>query len=229
MKRSRNYLTKLNIKKEKYSLEESFTAVKGLSIAKFNSNVELHLSTIMDKKNPNRIIRGSITYKHKFGGEKKILLLTDQKDISEEIKKLYDYIGSEEYIEKIANGWSEFDLIIATPDIMPKLGSIGRILGPKGLMPNPKTNTVTNNLKEVAESYRRGKYDFKSDSTGNIHLVIGKVDNSNAELKDNFLEAIRSINTVLPKPITQIVKGIFLCPTMGPSIKLNNNEVISII
>jgi large subunit ribosomal protein L1 len=229
MKRSKNYLTKLKIKKEKYSLEESFKAVKESSISKFNSNVELHLSTIIDKKNPNRIIRGSIIYKHKFGNEKKILLLTEQKDISEEIKKLYDYIGSEEYIEKIANGWSEFDLIIATPDIMPKLGSIGRMLGPKGLMPNPKTNTVTNNLKEVAESYRKGKYDFKSDATGNIHLVIGKVDNSDTELKDNFLEAIRSINTVLPKPITQIVKSIFLCPTMGPSIKLNNNEVTSVI
>ncbi len=229
-KRSKKYITKLkeNTINNVFNID-IFDTVKNLSISNFKGSIEVHISTLSSKKDNKQIIRGSVFYKNKVGKDKKILLLTDRKDLSEKLKKEFDYIGLDEYIEKIQSGWTDFDLVIATPNVMPKIAILGKILGPKSLMPNPKLGTVTEDLEGTVEKYKSGKYDYKSDQTGTIHTIIGNIDNTKEELYDNFIEIIKSIINITGKPSQSVFKTIYICPTMGASLKLNIEDIIKVI
>ena len=227
-KRSKKYnqiKTKIN-QKDNVSLLDSFDNVKKVSFSNFKGSIEVHISTKSSKKENKQVLRGSVYYKNKVGKDKKILLLTDRKDISDEMKKEFDYIGLEEYIKKIEDGWMDFDLVIATTSVMPKIALLGRILGPRSLMPNPKLGTVTDDLNDIISKYKGGKFDFKSDQNGTLHSIIGSVDNTKEELFDNFIDLSKAFISTSGKTASMLLKTVYICPTMGPSIKINNEELI---
>ena len=227
MKRGKKYKKIIEKINNNVSFDDSFEEVKNLSLSKFPGSVEIHIALDVNQKNTKQVLRGSVNYKNKVGEKKKVLLLTDLKDIKPETTKKYDYIGLDEYIEKINQGWLDFDVIIATPNVMPKIAVLGKILGPKDLMPNPKKGTVTDNVDEAINSYMGGKFDYKSDQTGVIHTIIGNINNSKEELLENTLLLVKSIISVVQKPENTIFKSIYICPTMGPSIKLRPEDLIT--
>ncbi len=227
MKRGKKYKKIIEKMDNNISFNNSFEEVKKLSLSKFPGSVEIHIALNINQKNTKQVLRGSVNYKNKVGEKKRVLLLTDSKDIKPETAKKYDYIGLEEYIDKINQGWSDFDVIIATPNVMSKIAVLGKILGPKDLMPNPKKGTITDNIDEAINSYMGGKFDYKSDQTGVIHTIIGNVNNTKEELLENTLLLIKSIISVVQKPENTIFKSIYICPTMGPSIKIKSEELIT--
>jgi large subunit ribosomal protein L1 len=227
-KRSKKY-NEIKNKIEEKGLNDSFELVKDVSISRFKGSIEVHIALKTSKKENKQNIRGSVFYKNSVGKKKKILLFTDRKDINEKLKKQFDYIGLDEYIKKIQEGWIDFDIAIATPNVMPQIAILGKILGPRSLMPNPKLGTVTDNLEGILNEYKSGKFDYKSDQMGNIHTIIGNVDNTKEELLDNFSDLMKSILNVTGKPIQSAFKSIYLAPTIGPSIKLENDDIIKLL
>lgn len=205
-----------------YTTEEAVKLVIENKIAKFDESVEAHVRLSIDTKKGEEMVRGTVVLPHGTGKTKKVAVITTTK-AAEAKEAGADVIGGEEMIEKIKNGKMEaVDVIVATPEMMPKLAQVAKILGPRGLMPSPKTETVTDKIKETVESLKKGKSSFKNDDSGNIHQVVGKVSFDENKLKENieaFLEAVRKA-----KPAA--VKGKFLvaasiCSTMGPGIKIN--------
>jgi large subunit ribosomal protein L1 len=211
------------------SILESLDKVKELSTSNFKGSIEVHISTKISKKENKQILRGSVYYKNKVGKNKKILLLTDQKDIKPETKKEFNYVGLDLYIKKIQEGWDDFDLVIASPSVMPKIAILGKILGPKSLMPNPKLGTVTDDLEDIIKKYKGGKFDFKSDSNGTLHTIIGNIENTKEELLENLIDLLKSFISVSGKSASILLKTIYVCPTMGPSIKIHNDELIKLL
>ncbi len=227
MKRGKKYRKIIEKMDNKISFNDSFEEVKKLSLSKFPGSVEIHIALNVSQKNTKQVLRGSVNYKNKVGEKKRVLLLTDLKDIKPETAEKYDYIGLDEYIDKINQGWLDFDVIIATPNVMAKIATLGKILGPKDLMPNPKKGTVTNNVDDAINSYMGGKFDYKSDQTGVIHTIIGNINNTKEELLENTLLLVKSIVSAVQKPENTIFKSIYICPTMGPSIKIKPEDLIS--
>lgn len=227
MKRSKKYkeVLKLLDKKKLYSLDEALELLPKISTSKFDSAVEVHINFNLNQKQKKTAnIKGSLILPNQVGTSVKIAVITTP-DHSAKAKGA-EIVGGEELIKKIEDGWNDFDILIATPDIMPKLAMLGKVLGPKGKMPNPKNNTVTTDLKGTIESYKKGKTDFKVDKQGGLHQLLGKVNMKKGKLKENvvtFLKAIlnesRNIN-VIP------FKTVYLSPSMGPSIKLDVKELI---
>ena len=229
MKRSKKYVEALNkIDKTKaYSLEEAINLVKETSIAKFDSSVELALRLNLDTKKADQQLRGSLVLPNGNGKTKKILVLA--KGAAAEAAKAAgaDYVGEQEMIDKIANeNWFDFDVIIATPDMMPALGKIGKVLGPKGLMPNPKTGTVTPAPDKVVADVKKGMIEYRTDKFGNVQCSIGKVSFDAKALKEN----IQYVYTTLVKAKPTTVKGkyiqnISISTTMGPGIHVDENSI----
>ena len=206
-----------------YSIDEALELIKKNAKAKFDESVEVHIRLGIDVKKGDQQIRGTIILPYGSGKTKKIAVFTEKEDEIKEIKKLgMDLVGGEDLIEQIKQtGKCDFDVAIATPEIMKNLAKIARILGPKGLMPNPKTETVTTNIKKTIEELQRGKVTFKNDDSGNIHQNIGKVSWSIEKLKENFeafLEIIKKSKPTKSKGI--YIKNIVLCSTMGKSVRV---------
>jgi large subunit ribosomal protein L1 len=203
-----------------YSIEDALKLIKENKISKFDESVEVHINTNIDPKKGDQQIRGSVVLPHGTGKSKKVTVITSTKE--KEAKDAgADAVKGEELIEDIKKGKIEFDVLIATPEMMPKLAPVAKILGPKGIMPNPKTDTVTDKIKEAVEMVKKGKADFKNDNTGNVHQVIGKVSFDEAKLKENFDAFIEA----LEKTKGEGVKGKFInktviCSTMSPGIKV---------
>jgi len=208
------------IEKKVYSLEEALTLVKENKTAKFDESVEVHVKTNIDAKKGDQQIRGSVVFPHGTGKTKKIAVITLTK--AKEAKDAgADLVKGEEMIEEIKKGIIEFDILVATPEMMPKLAQVAKILGPKGLMPNPKTDTVTDKIKEAVEMLKKGKVSFKNDNTGNVHQIIGKVSFDTKQLEENFNAFLEA----LEKSKQDGVKGKFIakaviCSTMGPAIQV---------
>jgi large subunit ribosomal protein L1 len=209
-------------KSKKYPMEEAVKLIKENKTAKFDEAVEMHIHLAIDVKKGDQMVRGTVVLPHGTGGSKKIAVVTTTK--AKEAKEAgADFVYGEELIEKIKSGkMDNFDILVATPEMMPKLASSAKFLGPKGLMPSPKTETVTDKIKETVGMLKKGKSSFKNDDTGNIHQVVGKTSFSEDQLKENtqaFLEVIRKA-----KPETlkgKYIVSVTLCSTMGPGIKLN--------
>jgi len=209
-----------------YSLEEAVKLVKETSITKFDSSVEVAMKLNIDTKKADQRLRGSLVLPHGTGKTKKILVLAKGPQAEEAKAAGADYVGDVELIEKIQKeNWFEYDVIIATPEMMPHLGKIGKILGPKGLMPNPKTGTVTMTPGKVVEDVKKGMVEYRADSYGNIHAVIGKVSFDDNKLAENLSYLVEVIVKAKPAAVKgKYITNISISSTMGPGIKVDQNS-----
>ena len=209
-----------------YSLEEAIKLVKETSYTKFDSSVEVAMKLNIDTKKADQQLRGSLVLPHGTGKTKKILVLAKGAQAEEAKAAGADYVGDVELIEKIQKeNWFEYDVIIATPEMMPHLGKIGKILGPKGLMPNPKTGTVSMTPGKTVEDVKKGMVEYRADSYGNIHAVIGKVSFDDNKLAENLSYLVEVIVKAKPAAVKgKYITNISISSTMGPGIKLDQNS-----
>lgn len=204
-----------------YSLDEASELVKEITTTKFDSSVDLAIRLGVDPKNANEMIRGVVSLPHGTGKSLKVLALVSPDKEDEAKKAGADYIGLDEFIDKIKNGWVDVDVIVTMPSVMPKLGPLGKILGPRGLMPNPKTGTVTMDIGKAITDIKGGKIDFKVDKTGIIHASVGKVSFTADKIKDNANELINTIVKLKPSSLKgTYVKSISISSTMSPGIAI---------
>lgn len=207
-------------KNKAYSIEEAVKIIKDNKTAKFDESIEIHIKTGVDPKKSDQLVRGMVVLPHGTGKSKKIAVITST-SAAEAKAAGADIVGGEELIDKISKK-IDFDVLVATPEMMPKLAKVAKILGPKGLMPNPKTETVTTKIKEAVEALKKGKASFKNDDTGNIHQVIGKVSFAEEKLAENIKTFLESVNKVKPAGLKgKLIGSATLCSTMGPGIKIN--------
>ena len=206
------------------NLEEAILVLQETATTNFVETVELHANLNIDPKYADQQLRTTVTLPHGVGKEVKIALLTNQENFQEGIDAGADIVGETELIENITQGNINFDLLITTPNMMPKLAKLGRILGPKGLMPSPKSGTVTNNIKLTLSDFKKGKFEYKADKTGIVHVSFGKVNFSQAQLMENLEALYRSIEKNRPSGVKgKYFKSLFICTSMGPSLKLDLN------
>lgn len=210
-----------------YTKEEAIKLVKNTSITTFDSTVEVAIKLNIDAKKTDQQVRGSLVLPHGTGKSKKVLVIAKGAFAEEAKNAGADYVGDKDMLDKIkSENWFDFDVIVATPDMMPEVGKIGNILGPKGLMPNPKTNTVTTRVADVVRDLKSGMVTYKTDSYGNIHTIIGKVSFDEKALLENLVYVVKTINKAKP----QAVKGVFIdkiaiATTMGPGIKVDKTSI----
>ena len=226
-KRSKKYSESIaKIEKGKlYTKEEAVKLVKETSTCKFDASVEIAMRLNLDTKKADQQLRGAIVLPKGTGKETRVLVIAKGEQAKAAEEAGADYVGDVNLLEKIEKeNWFEFDTMIATPDMMPLLGKLGRVLGPKGLMPNPKTGTVTTNVKEAVEQVKAGRVEYRTDSFGNIHGVIGKVSFSEEDLLANLDAFVSTILRIRPATVKgEYVKSISISSTMGPGIKVMNN------
>lgn len=223
-RRGRNYVeaSKGVDKTKSYSPEEAVKLVKSLSKRKFDETVEVALNLNIDTTKSDQQVRSSFTLPHGTGKTKRILVITKTK--AEEAKKAgADFVGGEELVEKIQKeNWFDYDTIVATPEMMVSLGKIGKILGPKGLMPNPKTGTVTTNVEAAIENIKKGMVEYRADSNGNVHAIVGKVSFDEKALTENLVSFINDVIKNKPSGVKgTFVKNITISSTMGPGVRLD--------
>ena len=205
-----------------YSLAEASGLVKELSYTKFDASVELHTNLGVDPRKANQMIRGVVTLPHGTGKVTRVLVLCTPDKESEAQAAGADFVGLDDYIEKIKGGWTDVDVIICTPSVMAKVGQIGRILGPRGLMPNPKTGTVTMEIGNAVKEVKAGKIDFKVDKTGIIHAAIGKVSFTPEKIAENARAFVSAVLKLKPQALKgTYLKSATICTTMSPALKLD--------
>ena len=206
------------------SLEEAITLLQDTATAKFIESVELHANLNIDPKYADQQLRTTVTLPHGVGKSVRIAVLTNEANFTEANNGKADIVGSQELIDSISQGIINFDLLIATPDMMPKLAKLGRVLGPKGLMPSPKSGTVSTNLTETLSDFKKGKFEYKADKTGVVHVNFGKINFSKNQLIENLRSLYQSIEQNRPSGVKgKYFKSLFICTSMGPSIQLDLN------
>jgi len=218
MKRGKNYRNAL----KKYDANAQFTlskaveVVKDLKFAKFDETVELHVSLKLGK---NQTMRDTVVLPHQFKGEKRVLVFCQEDRVKEAIDAGAAYAGAADYIEKIKGGWLEFDIAVATPDMMKDVGRLGMILGRKGLMPNPKTGTVTTDIAAAINELKKGRVEFRADKAGVVHLAVGKVSMEGEKVVDNITALLTEINRKKPVDAkADFIRSISISSTMGPGV-----------
>lgn len=209
-----------------YSLEEAVELLQNLEGAKFDETFEAHVNLGVDPRHADQNIRGTVSYPHGTGRQVRVLVLTKSK-VEEAEKAGADYVGLEEYIEKIQSGWSDMDVVIATPDVMGQVGKLGRILGPKGLMPNPKTGTVTMDVAAAVKEVKSGRVEIRVDKHGIIHSPVGK----KSFPKENLVENVKTLVSTLMRMRPSAAKGVYfkkltLTTTMGPGVRVDKSTVM---
>lgn len=208
-----------------YPVQEAINLVKSTASAKFNESIEAHISLNIDPKYADQQLRTTVILPFGTGKEVRIGALVSNERIAEAKESGADVFGSEDLIESISKGILNFDLLIATADMMPKLAKLGRILGPKGLMPSPKAGTVTSNLKATIEEFKKGKLEYRADKTGIVHISFGKANFSEENLTENLRAFYTSVETNKPSGVKgKYIKKFTLCSTMGPAIYLDLNS-----
>ncbi len=215
------------IEKDKlYSLDEASALVKKITNTKFDASVDIAVRLGVDPRKANQMVRGVVTLPHGTGKDVKVLALVTPDKEAEAKEAGADFIGLDEYLEKIKNGWTDVDVIITMPSVMGKLGPLGRVLGPRGLMPNPKTGTVTMDIGKAVSEVKAGKIDFKVDKTGIVHAAIGKVSFSEDKIASNAKELLDTLIKLKPAAAKGVyMKSIFLSSTMSPSLQLDPKSV----
>jgi large subunit ribosomal protein L1 len=209
------------ILEDPYSFDQGVSLVKQISNTKFLESVEAHIALNIDPKYANQQLRTSLVLPNGTGKSLRIAVFTETDYVVEALKLGANLAGSDDLIEEISSGKLDFDILITTPQLMPKLAKLGRVLGPKGLMPSPKSGTVTQNLKETINEFKKGKIEYRADKTGIVHLNFGKANFSEKELKENLLAVYNSIEKNKPSGVKgKYFKSFFICTTMSPSIKL---------
>ena len=228
MKKSKRHIENLKkVEKNKlYSVEEAIKLAKETSNSKFDSTLEVAMNLNLDVKKADQQLRGAVVLHNGTGKSKKILVLAKADKAKEAVSAGAEYVGDIDMIDKIAKeNWFDFDVIIATPDMMPALGKIGKILGPKGLMPNPKTGTVTTDVKKAVEETKKGKVEYRTDTFGNVHAIFGKASFDDAKLAENLKSFVEVILKAKPQTVKgNYVKNISISSTMGPGIKIDVNS-----
>lgn len=225
MKRGKKYIeaSKLIERGNLYDKEEAIALVKKSATAKFDETIEVHIKTGCDGRHADQQIRGAVVLPHGTGKQVRVLVFAKGAKADEAVAAGAEFVGAEELIPRIQNdGWFDYDVVVATPDMMGVVGRLGRVLGPKGLMPNPKAGTVTMDVTKAVKEIKAGKIEYRLDKTNIIHVPIGKASFTEEQLSDNFQTLIGAINKAKPATLKgQYLKSVTLAPTMGPGVKVN--------
>ncbi|MFN8361496.1 MAG: 50S ribosomal protein L1 [Candidatus Kapaibacterium sp.] len=224
-KRFKTALKSLNLSKE-FSFKEAIAAVKKNATAKFDESFDIAIRLGVDPRKADQLVRGTVSLPHGTGKTVRVLVLAKSPKDQEALAAGADHAGFQEYIEKLQSGWAEIDVIIATPDVMGEVGKLGRVLGPRGLMPNPKSGTVTFDVGKAVGEVKAGKIEYRVDKTGNIHASIGKCSFDEAKLADNLHTFFTSIMRAKPQTAKgKYVKSISFSSTMGPGIHVSEQSL----
>jgi len=209
-----------------YSLEEASSVVKTITNANFDATIDVNMNLGVDPRKANQMVRGTVSLPHGTGKDVKVLVLCTPDKEAEATEAGADFVGLDDYIDKIKGGWTDVDVIITMPSAMGKVGALGRVLGPRGLMPNPKTGTVTMEIGKAVKEVKAGKIDFKVDKHGNLHAAIGKASFTEAQIKDNAKEFIDTVNKLKPAAAKgTYIKSLHICSTMSPSVKIDTKSL----
>lgn len=218
---------KVEAQKE-YTLKEAIDKLKELSKVKFDETLDCAIRLGVDPRHADQMVRGTVSLPHGTGKDVKVLVIAKGSKAQEALDAGADYAGFEEYLEKIKEGWADVDVVIATPDSMAELGKLGKILGPKGLMPNPKSGTVTQDVAQAVKEVKAGKIEFRVDKAGIVHTPLGKISFDTDKLVDNARAFLNTIVKMKPASAKgQYIKSIYLSSTMGPGLKISKDEVAS--
>ena len=229
MKHGKKYVeaAKQYDKQTQYDTTEAMALVKKLAVAKFDETIEAHIRTGCDGRHADQQIRGAVVLPHGTGKTVRILVFAKNAKAEEALAAGADYVGAEDLIPRIQNeGWFDFDVVVATPDMMGVVGRLGRVLGPKGLMPNPKAGTVTMDVAKAIKDIKAGKIEYRLDKTNIIHVPIGKASFTEEQLTDNFQTLMGAIIKARPAAVKgQFLKSVTVTPTMGPGVKVNTAKL----
>jgi large subunit ribosomal protein L1 len=226
-KKRKEVLAKVDFSKA-YSLVDACNLVKDITTTKFDASVDVSVRLGVDPRKANQMVRGTVALPHGTGKDVRVLVLCTPDKEAEAKAAGADHVGLDDYIEKIKGGWTDIDVIITMPSVMGKVGALGRVLGPRGLMPNPKTGTVTMEVGKAVEEVKAGKIDFKVDKYGNIHAGIGRASFEGAKLRDNVAELISTLNKLKPSAAKgTYIKSIYVSSTMSPSIQIDAKSVLA--
>lgn len=223
-----NEAQKIVDRAERYSIDEAFSVLKQMGRAGFDETVDISMKLGVDPKYPEQQVRGSVLLPHGTGKEIKVLVFAKGEKEKEAQESGADFVGGEDLVEKIKGGWLDFDKAVATPDMMSQVGKIGKILGPRGLMPNPKVGTVTFDVGKVVKELKTGRVEYKVDKTGSLHAGIGKVSFESEKIKRNFFAFLESVVKAKPQNLKgTYIRSITLSATMSPGVKLNTLQVLN--
>jgi large subunit ribosomal protein L1 len=226
-KKRKEVLAKYDLAKP-YSLTEACDLVKNISTTKFDASVDICVRLGVDPRKANQMVRGTVALPHGTGKDVRVLVLCTPDKEAEAIASGADHVGLDEYIEKIKGGWTDIDVIITMPSVMGKVGALGRILGPRGLMPNPKTGTVTMEVGKAVEEVKAGKIDFKVDKYGIVHSSVGKVSFDGDKIRENANELVQQLIKLKPSAAKgTYIKSIYLSSTMSPGIQVDAKSVVA--
>jgi large subunit ribosomal protein L1 len=226
-KKRKEVLAKFDLAKP-YSVVEACNLIKDITTTKFDASVDISVRLGVDPRKANQMVRGTVALPHGTGKDVKVLVLCTPDKEAEAIAAGAEFVGLDEYIDKIKNGWTDIDVIITMPSVMGKVGALGRVLGPRGLMPNPKTGTVTMEVGKAVEEVKAGKIDFKVDKFGNIHASIGKASFTGDKLSDNAFELIGALNKLKPSSSKgTYIRSVFISSTMSPSVQIDAKSVVA--
>ena len=227
-KRFQALLQKVDQTKD-YDLKSGVSTVKSLSSAKFDETVEVSLRLGVDPRHADQMIRGSVVLPHGTGKVVKVAVFAKDLKADEAIKAGADVVGGDDLVEQIKSGNTDFDIVIATPDMMPLVGKVGRILGPRGIMPNPKTGTVTDDVAKAVHNAKSGQVNFRVDKKGNIHSPIGKASFGEDNLVDNLIQLVKTINRLKPSTAKgRYIRSSTLSLTMSPAVRLDSQELMEV-
>ncbi|WP_104707068.1 50S ribosomal protein L1 [Helicobacter suis] len=212
-----------------YNLEEGVGVLKSLASAKFDESVEVALRLGVDPRHADQMVRGAVVLPHGTGKKVRVAVFAKDVKLDEAREAGADIVGGEDLAEEIKNGNTNFDMVIATPDMMAVVGKVGRILGPKGLMPNPKTGTVTMDIKKAVSNAKSGQVNFRVDKKGNVHAPVGKVSFTEEQIKENVLALVRAINRLKPNTAKgKYIRNSVMSLTMSPGVQLNSQELMDV-
>ncbi|MCL5268105.1 MAG: 50S ribosomal protein L1 [Bacteroidetes bacterium] len=227
MKRSKRFTeaVKLVDRTKELTIEEAIEKVKATAKAKFDETVDIAVRLGVDPRHADQAVRGTVSLPHGIGKAVRVLVLAKQAQKQEEAKQSgADHVGFDDYIKKIQDGWSDIDVIVATPDVMAEVGRLGKVLGPKGLMPNPKSGTVTADVGKAVKEIKAGKIEFRVDKAGNLHSIVGKTSFDKEKLVENVAAFLGAINRLKPSSSKgQYIKNVSISSTMGPAVRIDKS------
>jgi len=211
---------------QSYTLEDASGIIKEISKTRFDSSIDVSVRLGVDPRQANQMVRGTVSLPHGTGKDVRVLVLCQADKESEATEAGADFVGLDEYVQKIKDGWTDIDVIICTPNVMAKVGALGRILGPRGLMPNPKTGTVTMDVAKAVKDVKAGKIDFRVDKYGIVHAAVGKVSFDSKKIEENARELLQTIMKLKPSAAKgTYVKSIYMSSSMSPSIRIDTKAV----